>query len=64
MLLLKALKENQVSPEQTIMLNITGGGEQRFKREFRFVSTKPDLVMSPESSSAEVVERVSALFGK
>ena len=62
--LIKTLKENQVSPEQTIMLNITGGGEQRFKREFRFVSTKPDLVMSPESSSAEVVERVSALFGK
>ena len=62
--LIKALKENQVSPEQTIMLNLTGGGEQRFKREFKFVSTKPDLVMSPESSSAEVVERVSALFGK
>ena len=62
MSLVKALKEGQVSPQQTIMLNITGGGEMRFKREFNYVNARADLILSPESSPAEVIEKVSALF--
>ncbi|MBO6222423.1 MAG: cysteate synthase [Bacteroidales bacterium] len=60
--LIKALRDGQVSPEQTIMLNITGGGEKRFKKEFNYVNARADLILSPESSPAEVIEKVSALF--
>ena len=62
MSLIKALKEGQVTPDQTIMLNITGGGEKRFKKEFNYVNAKADLVLSPECSPAEIIEKVTALF--
>ena len=62
MSLIKALKDGQVTPDQTIMLNITGGGEKRFKKEFNYVNAKADLVLSPECSPAEIIEKVTALF--
>ena len=60
--LIKALRDGQVTPDQTIMLNITGGGEKRFKKEFNYVNAKADLVLSPECSPAEIIEKVTALF--
>ena len=60
--LIKALKEGHVAPDDTIMLNITGGGEKRFKKEFDYINAKADLVMSPECSPMELIEKVTALF--
>ncbi len=60
--LIKALEQGQVSPEQTIMLNITGGGEKRFKKEFDCINAYADLILSPECSTTEIVEKVTALF--
>lgn len=62
MSLIKALEEGQVTPEQTIMLNVTGGGEKRFKKEFNCVNAKADLILSPDCSPSEVIDKVSALF--
>ena len=60
--LAKALKEGQITPEQNIMLNVTGGGEKRFKKEFNYVNAKADLSLSPECSATEVIDKVTALF--
>lgn len=60
--LAKALKEGQITPEQNIMLNVTGGGEKRFKKEFNYVNAKADLILSPECSATEVIDKVTALF--
>ena len=60
--LIKALREGQITPEQNIMLNVTGGGEKRFKKEFNFVNAKADLVLSPDCSASEVIDKVTALF--
>lgn len=62
MSLIKAIKDGQVNPEQTIMLNVTGGGEKRFKKEFNYVNAKADLVLSPDCSATEVIDKVTALF--
>ena len=60
--LIKALREGQITPEQNIMLNVTGGGEKRFKKEFNFVNARADLVLSPDCSASEVIDKVTALF--
>ena len=60
--LIKALEEGQVTPEQNIMLNVTGGGEKRFKKEFDYVNARANLILSPDCSPTEVVEKVTALF--
>ena len=60
--LAKALKEGQITPDQTIMLNVTGGGEKRFKKEFNYVNAKADLILSPDCSATEVIDKVTALF--
>ncbi len=60
--LIKSLREGLVTPDQTIMLNITGGGEKCFKKEFNYVNAKADLILSPECSPAEVIDKVTALF--
>ena len=44
------------------MLNITGGGEQRFKAEHNCIYAKPNLVMEPSLTAEEVVNRVNELF--
>ena len=42
--LMQAVKEQRVEEDAVIMLNITGGGVARYKKEFNPVMQKPDLV--------------------
>ena len=58
----KALESGKISKDETVMLNITGGGEKRFKSENEFVQAEPDLVIPATEDSAVIIEKVLALF--
>ena len=59
--LIKAVGEGAVEKDATIMLNITGGGENRMKGEKQLYYLKPDYIfdISPDRSVVkEVLERL------
>ena len=60
--LIEAVNTNHVGRKDTIMLNITGGGEKRFQREKTLHFLKPDLIFDMNPSLDEVAERVPSLF--
>lgn len=60
--LVKAVEERRVAKDAVIMLNITGGGEQRFKEGKELWYLKPAHVFPLDPSVAEVVEKVETLF--
>lgn len=58
----KAVASGKVSKDEVIMLNITGGGEKRFKKEFEFVQKEADLVIPSTEDSKVIIEKVLNLF--
>lgn len=60
--LIKAVKEGLVKSDDLIMLNITGGGEKKFKENSELHYLKPNLVFDIDPDENEVKEKVSALF--
>lgn len=59
--LAKAVKEGAVKKDEFIMLNCTGGGLLDSMSR-GYVLKEPDLVLSPELPSSEIIERISGLF--
>lgn len=60
--LINAVKEGLVAKDDCIMLNITGGGEERFKREKEIVYLKPSHVFDINPSKEVVKEVLTELF--
>ena len=60
--LITAVKEGIVKKDEVIMLNITGGGEKRFKAEHEWVGVEPHLVMDASTPAEEVIAAVDKLF--
>ncbi len=60
--LISEVKRGNVDPNATIMLNITGGGEERFKQGKQLHYLKPNWVASIDPSSDEVMANVRQLF--
>lgn len=60
--LAQALSEGAVKRDEVIMLNITGGGEERAKAKQNIVYAQPHLVLDPSLPAEEVVEAVKRLF--
>lgn len=60
--LIEAVKNNSVEKEALIMLNITGGGESRFKSEKNRFNLKPDIIFDIEPDADYVKKKVTALF--
>ncbi|MCF8376562.1 MAG: cysteate synthase, partial [Bacteroidales bacterium] len=60
--LLQAVRQNKVEKDALIMLNITGGGEDRFKHDKKLHNLKPSLVFDIDPNEDEVVGKVEALF--
>lgn len=53
--LIQAVDHKSVPPDAVIMLNITGGGEERFKREKGALTfLNPSLVISPDTPVSEI----------
>lgn len=60
--LIDAVKNNLVEKDAVIMLNITGGGEELFKREKELHYLKPDLIFDIDPDPGVVKHQLSTLF--
>jgi cysteate synthase len=60
--LIAAAKNNKVGKNALIMLNITGGGEERFKQENAIYYLKPEIIFDINPNPEEVNEKVEKLF--
>lgn len=60
--LMQCVKEGRVEKDAVVMLNITGGGIARYRREFNPVRQHPDLVFPVGADPEEVKSRVLELF--
>ena len=58
----KAIASGKVKKDEVIMLNITGGGEKRFKSEHNWTGVEPHLVMDASTPAEEVIASVDKLF--
>lgn len=59
--LAKAVSESKVGKDDYVMLNCTGGGTHIAQKN-GFVLKTPDLVLSPELSAQEIIDRTCALL--
>ena len=60
--LISAVKNGTVNKDALVMLNITGGGEMKFKSENTIHYLKPNIVFDIDPNPEEVKEKVRALF--
>lgn len=60
--LIKAVQDGKIDPEATVMLNITGAGEERFKSEHDVYTLEPSKVFPLNVTEEVVIEAVEALF--
>ena len=59
--LIRALNEGVVDKDALVMLNITGGGEERFKSEHSLHYLEPDLFFGNNPEMEEVKEKLAGL---
>jgi cysteate synthase len=62
--LIDSAKNGVVKTDDLIMLNITGGGEDKFKAENELFYLKPELIFDIDPDENEVKEKVKLLFKK
>ena len=60
--LAQAVSCGAVAKDETIMLNITGGGEDRAKSEQEIVYARPHLVLDPALSTEEIISEINKLY--
>ena len=60
--LIKKVHSGTVEQDSTIMLNITGGGEKRYKTDKRIFRLSPDYIFPLTPNEEEVIAKVEELF--
>lgn len=60
--LVKAVQENKIEKDATVMLNITGGGIQRVKREKELHYLKPNAVFPISATKDEIKAKLAEIF--
>ncbi|MDY3979518.1 MAG: cysteate synthase [Tidjanibacter sp.] len=60
--LLQAAERGDITPDQTIALNITGGGEQKFRNGRQITYLKPSYIFGQDADPKQVISRVEALY--
>ena len=60
--LIKAVADGKIEKDATVMLNITGAGEERFKAEHEIHYLEPSITFPLNVEPDEVVAKVEALF--
>ncbi len=60
--LIDAAKQNQIEKDAIVMLNITGGGEEKFKKDKELYYLKPSIVFDINPDSEEVKEKLLELY--
>jgi cysteate synthase len=57
-----AVNKGRIERESVVLLNITGGGRRRFRRDHSLIPAEPQLQLTRESlTTAEAMHRVTAL---
>lgn len=56
--LIEAVEKNQLEKDKIIMLNITGGGEARFKNEHKLHYLKPDAILSHQLTDPVAIKEI------
>lgn len=62
--LIKAVQDGKVEKDAVVMLNITGAGEEAFKREHETYKLEPTKVFPLNVTTDEVVEAVEQMFAE
>ncbi|MDD4292332.1 MAG: cysteate synthase [Bacteroidales bacterium] len=60
--MIKSINSGKVEREKILMLNITGGGEKRFRSENKLYYLKPDAIISSQSDNKEIIKKAEELF--
>jgi len=60
--MIKSINKGKVDRKKILMLNITGGGENRFKSTRKFIMAKPDLILSNKNDNDIICSKVEAFF--
>ncbi len=60
--LIDAVKQGKVEKDAVIMLNITGGGEAKFRKDKELYYLKPSIVFDINLDSEDVKERILGLY--
>ena len=60
--LFKAVENGVVAKDETIMLNITGGGMERFRNEHEMYTLEPSVILPLDTSDEDIVKASTALF--
>ena len=60
--LIQAINNNQVEKDAVIMLNITGGGEKRFKENKEIFYLQPTRIFDVDASKEDIKEFVKKMF--
>lgn len=60
--LIQAVKDGKVAKNAVVMLNITGGGVQRFKNEHELAYKKPDYVFPIDADPEFIKRKITELF--
>ncbi len=61
--LIKAVKDGKVESDATIMLNITGGGEELVRSKKSLWMLEPNITFPLSAEFEDVIEKCEALFG-
>jgi cysteate synthase len=61
--LIQAVEKKTIQKDSVVMLNITGGGEDRFKEEKDLYYLTPSLVFDINPDPEEVLEKIGTLVG-
>lgn len=62
--LYKAVNEGFIDPKASIMLNITGGGIEKFKREHQVTKLVPEKIFPLKMDPVEVKSQINGMFKK
>lgn len=60
--LVNAVNDGTVAADDMIMLNITGGGEARFKHDKKLYYLKPQIVFDLDCKLEDVADKIKSLF--
>jgi len=60
--MIKSINSGKVDREKILMLNVTGGGEKRFKADNKIFYLKPDLIIDSQLETVEVIKKVESLY--
>ncbi len=60
--LIKASREKMLGKESLIMLNVTGGGEDRYRRNRKLYYLEPSIVFDINPDTEEVISKLERLF--